>query len=104
MSFLTSLKNFGDHALSFFESFFANEWAALMPIAENAVSNLAAAEANAIATGNAKDTGHILAAVTKQTIQDAEVAGITAAAPSVAMAVGIAASKAPQLVATKSGS
>ena len=101
MSFLSSLKNIGDEALTFVESFFTNEAATLAPIAENAVANLAVSEAEAIATGDSKDTGHILATVTNQTIQAAEVAGIKAAAPSIAVAVGLAAAKAPALVAAK---
>ena len=81
-----------------------SEVAAVTPVAEAQVANLAEQEAVAVATGNSSQTGHILASVTSQTVQALEVAGITAGASSIAAAVGAAVAKAPALVAAKATS
>ena len=101
MSFKSWIASLGSDVESWFEGAVESEATALAPIAEAAVSNLAVDEAQALATGNSANTGHILAAVMKTTAQQAEIAGITAAAPAILAAVGAASSKAPALVASK---
>ena len=96
------LKIWEEDALSWFGGAVQSEAAAVAPIVEANIANLSAAEAEAIATGNSSQTGHILAGVMSKAAQDLEVAGIKAAAPSLLMAVGKAAANAPQLVANKS--
>lgn len=67
-----------------------DEVAAVAPIAQAAVARVVAAEANAIATGDSKDTGHILAAAVRETTNDLRNAGIKAGSNSILTAVGAA--------------
>jgi hypothetical protein len=80
---------------SFLDGFVHSEITAVAPIAQQAVANLTAAEAEALATGNNANTGHILAKVVSDTTKQLSVAGITAGAPSILAAIGAAAQAAP---------
>lgn len=109
MDFFSNLKTWLTHtAWPVFEAFMKpvvhDEIAALTPIAEAAVANLMVQEAQALATGNAKNTGHILAAVVTKTEAAATAAGLSVGTNSLLVAVGAAAAKAPELVAAKSAS
>jgi hypothetical protein len=91
MDFWTKLKTwFTGTALPTLESFVTGavhtEVAALTPIAQNAVAQLTTEEATALATGDTKDTGHILAKVVAGVAAQAEAESIN----SVLMAVGAA--------------
>lgn len=91
MDFWNSLKTwFTGTALPTLEDFIFGavhtEVATLAPIAQAAVADLATEEANALATGDTKDTGHILAKVVAATAAQAENASIN----SVLIAVGSA--------------
>lgn len=68
------------------------EVSTVMPIATKAVNDLAQNEVNAIATGDAKDTGHILAKAVQNTTNQMAAAGISAGAPAVLTAVAHAVS------------
>ena len=63
------------------------EVSTVLPIATKAVNDLAQNEVNAIATGDAKDTGHILAKAVQNTTTELAAAGISAGAPAVLTAV-----------------
>lgn len=96
MSLFSNLEDWFSHSAwptvkSFLSGLVHDEVAAVAPIAKQAVAELTAEEATAIATGDSKDTGHILARVVANTTQKMQVAGISAAAPSVLAAVGAAA-------------
>ena len=96
MNFFFNLKDWFSHTAwptveTFLGGLVHSEVAAVAPIAQQAVAELTAEEATAIATGDSKDTGHILAKVVASTTQKMQVAGISAAAPAVLAAVGAAA-------------
>lgn len=101
MSLFSSIEDWASHTAwptikTFFGGLVKDEVAAVAPLANQAIAELAAEEATAIATGDAKDTGHILAKVVANTTQKMQVAGISAAAPSVLAAVGAAAQASKQ--------
>lgn len=68
-------------------SIIENEVATVLPIATAAVSNLAADELTAVTSGDAKDTGHILAKAVQNTADQMAAAGIAAGAPAILTAV-----------------
>lgn len=89
MDFWTKFKTwFTGNALPTLETFVTGavhtEVEVLTPIAQSAVAKLTQEEATALATGDTKDTGHILAKVVANTASQAEGASIN----SVLMAVG----------------
>lgn len=93
MKFITSLEDWFTHSLwpqvsSFLKGAAQSEVAAVAPIAEQAIANLTVQETAALASGNTANTGHILAAVVRNTTAAAEVAGIKAGANSILVAVG----------------
>lgn len=101
MSLFSNLEDWFSHSAwptvkTFLGGLVHDEVAAIAPIAQRKVAELTAAEATAIATGDAKDTGHILAQLVRDTTQEMQVAGISAAAPSVLAAVGAAVQKPAQ--------
>lgn len=96
-----SIKSFFTHNIEpFFTSFAESEVQALEPIAATQLTNLETGEIAALAAGG-KDTGHVLAKVVSNTIAAAEIAGISAGASSVLVAVGNAAHKAGQVGGTQ---
>lgn len=84
----------GEDAEAFFGSLIKSETATIAPIAQQSFDELATAEATALATGDAKDTGHILAGVVASTTAKMATAGISASPASVAIAVGAVVAKA----------
>lgn len=93
MDFFSNFKSWLTHSAwptieTFLGGVVHDEVAAVAPIAQSAVNELAAEEATALATGDAKNTGHILAVVVRNTTQKMQIAGISAAAPSVLAAIG----------------
>lgn len=108
MSFLTTLEGWGTSLLSHAETFLLGVgqegFAEAEPIVEGAVANLSVEEATALATGDAKDTGHILAKVTSDATTQLKAAGIKLASNTLLTLVGTKAANAPALVAAKSAS
>ena len=76
----------------FFGGIVSSEVAAVEPIAAQALTTLTTEETAALLAGG-KTTGNVLASVTAKTVSAMEVAGITAAAPSILTAVGNATAK-----------
>jgi len=73
--------------LSWFLPIIENEVATVLPIATTAVNNLAADELTAVTSGDAKDTGHILAKAVQNTADQMAAAGVAAGAPAILTAV-----------------
>lgn len=95
MDFLTNLESWVTHSAwptikTFFGGVVASEVAAVQPLATQAVAELTAEEAAAVVSGNTANTGHILAAIVKNTTQKMEAAAVTAGANSILTAVGAA--------------
>ncbi len=93
MSFWTALKNIWSNDIRpFVITVVKSEVRALAPIAQAAVTNLTINETAALAAGGS-DTGHVLAAVVRDTVNQAQAAGINAASSSILTAVGNAVNK-----------
>ena len=92
-TFLQNIILWGEDAEAFFGSFLKTEVTAIAPLAEQAITELPTEEAAALATGDGKDTGHILAAVIQNTTAKMAQASLSAAPASVAGAVGAAVAK-----------
>ncbi|MGB8364838.1 MAG: hypothetical protein ACLQUZ_12830 [Rhizomicrobium sp.] len=94
MSIFTSIESGIEADFSGLGTFLKNlvsaEFSALLPIAQSAVANLTTEEAAALASGDTKNTGSILASVVKNTTAAAEAAGIGAGASTILAAVGAA--------------
>lgn len=93
MSFWNTVVQWGEDLEAFVGSFAKSEVTAITPLAQESIAELTAAEAAAMATGDAKDTGHILASVVSSTSAKLAVAGLTASNASLAGAVGAAVAK-----------
>lgn len=93
-SIWSTLVGWGEDLESFIGSFAKSEVQAVAPLAEQSLSELTTEEAAALATGNAANTGHILASVVAATATKVAQAGLTVAPASVVGAVGAAVSKA----------
>ena|SRR5580692_12444718 len=93
-SIWTTLIGWGEDLEAFLGSFVQSEVNDVTPLAEQAVAELTTEEAAALTTGNAANTGHILAAVVASTATKAAAASLTASPASLAGAVGAAVAKA----------
>lgn len=82
--------------LAFLTPIAESEFEAVAPIAVSAVTELGSDELQAVQTGDLKDTGKILAAVTQNAANKAVAAGLSAVSPmSLLAAVGHAIATAP---------
>lgn len=98
MSIFTSLEASAKADLagveSFLEDLVAADFKAVFPIAQTEVASLVAAETVAVASGDTKNTGTILAAAVKNTEASVIAAGITTTSSTILAAVGAALPKA----------
>lgn len=95
MSFFDNVGSWFSHSAwptlhTFLNGLVHDEVAAVAPIARAAVTRLTTEEIAALTSGNSANTGHILAAVVRDTSAEVQAAGIKAGSNSIMVAVGAA--------------
>lgn len=92
-SIWAQLVGWGEDVEAFLGSFAKSEVTVIAPMAEQSIAELATEEAATLATGNAANTGHIMASVITSTASKIAQAGLNASPASLAGAVGAAVAK-----------